>query len=350
MLPECLKAGDTIAFYSPSAPATYSAPRRFERAIRFLENKGFRLLGGSLTGKSDFYRSGSIKARADELNALIRNPEVRCIMSVIGGGNSNALVPLIDYKAFEKDPKIMVGYSDVTPILLAIYSQTGIGTFYGPALVSSFGEFPPFSDLTFEYFSDILIKKQHLPYSYPLPQYWTDEMINWEDKVRNKEQRENRWITVTSGIAEGRVIGGNLNSMAGIWGSEYMPEIKPGDILFLEDTSKTASLTEKLFSLLKANRIFEKIGGILLGKHERFDDQRTGRSPADILKEVIGETEIPILADFDCCHTHPMLTLPLGVRIRLDADNQQVSITEPWIRGQGCGVRGKIPLTSHLRP
>ncbi|OQX27955.1 MAG: LD-carboxypeptidase [Desulfobacteraceae bacterium IS3] len=332
MLPERLKTGDTIAFYSPSAPATCSAPRRFERAVGFLENKGFRLLGGSLTGKSDFYRSGTIKARADELNALIRNPEVRCIMSVIGGGNSNAIVPFIDYKAFEKNPKIMVGYSDITPILLAIYSQTGIGTFYGPALVSSFGEFPPFSDLTFEYFSDILIRKQPLPYSYPLPRYWTDEMINWEDKVRDKEQRANRLITVTSGIAEGRVIGGNLNSMSGIWGSVYMPEIKSGDILFLEDTSKTASMTEKLFSLLKANRVFEKISGILLGKHERFDDQRTGRSPADILKEVIGETEIPILADFDCCHTHPMLTLPLGLRIRLDATNQQVSILEPYIK------------------
>src|SRR5690554_5314122 len=93
-----LERGDTIAFYSPSTPATVTAIKRFERAKDYLESKGFNLLAGNLTGKRDFYRSGNIKERAEELNELIKNPDVKCIMSVIGGTNSNSILPYIDYK------------------------------------------------------------------------------------------------------------------------------------------------------------------------------------------------------------------------------------------------------------
>lgn len=117
---ERLKPGDAIGIFSPSAPATYSSPKRFQRAKTFLEAKGFVIVEGKLTGKQDHYRSGSIKERAEELNELIRNPDIKCIMSTIGGMNSNSLLPYIDYEAFKQHPKIIIGYSDVTAILLAM--------------------------------------------------------------------------------------------------------------------------------------------------------------------------------------------------------------------------------------
>ena len=89
-LPKSLKYGDTIGIYSPSSPVTYTSPKRFERAKSYLQQKGFHILEGSLTGRYDYYRSGSIQERAEELNALIRNPNVSCIMSTIGGMNSNS--------------------------------------------------------------------------------------------------------------------------------------------------------------------------------------------------------------------------------------------------------------------
>ncbi len=141
-LPPALRHGDTIGYFSPSSPATHFAPTRYQRARSYLESKGFRLISGSLTGQADHYRSGSIHARADELNALIRDPDVRCIMSTIGGSNSNALLPYLDYDALIADPKIIIGYSDVTAILLGIHQMTGLVPFYGPALVASFGEMP----------------------------------------------------------------------------------------------------------------------------------------------------------------------------------------------------------------
>lgn len=117
-----IKEGDAIGIFSPSKPITSTCNKRYSRAKSFLESKGFRIIEGKLTGKNDFYRSGSIIERAEELNELIRNPEVRCIMSTIGGMNSNSIIPYIDYDAFRKDPKIIIGYSDVTAILFAIYA------------------------------------------------------------------------------------------------------------------------------------------------------------------------------------------------------------------------------------
>lgn len=326
-----LKKGDTIAFFSPSSPITATAPKRFARAKQFLENKGFHLISGRLTGKQDFYRSGTIEQRADELNSLIKNPKIKCIISTIGGMNSNSLLPYIDYDQLIKTPKMIVGYSDMTAILLGIYAKTGLITYYGPALVASFGEWPPFVDRTFDYFCDILLGMKQPPFSLSVPSFWTDEYIPWEDQDRPKVQNKNGLVTVNPGIATGRVIGGNLNTLQGFWGSPYMPEIKEGDILFIEDSLKEISTLERSFSLLKVNGVLDKVAGILLGKHELFNDLGTGRKPYEVLLEVIKNAKCPILADFDCAHTHPMLTLPIGCRVELNATEQKVTLIDDWI-------------------
>lgn len=325
-----LSKGDTIGIFSPSTPITCFCPKRTKRGIDFLESKGFKIIKGSLTEKSDFYRSGTIKERAEELNNLIRNPEVKCIMSTIGGMNSNSLLPYIDYEAFEKNPKPIIGYSDVTAILLGIYAKTNIPTYYGPALVASFGEFEPLVSQTYKYFEDILIQDCGFPHELKAPEAWTDQLIDWEKQDSAKTLNKNELITVYNGKVSGRVIGGNLNTITCILGSEYMPEIKNGDILFIEDSLKDCADIERSFSLLKLSGVFDKVSGIILGKHELFNDRNTGRKPYEILLEVLGDTKLPFLAEFDCCHTHPMITLPIGCKIELDATNKKVSILEDW--------------------
>jgi microcin C7 self-immunity protein mccF len=321
-----LHRGDTIGVFSPSSPATAFAKKRYERAKAFMRDRGFRIKEGKLTGMSDGYRSGSIAERADELNELLRDPEVTCVMSAIGGANSNSILPYIDYGYFKANPKVVIGYSDVTAILLAIYAKTGISTYYGPAMVASFGEFPPFVENTYEYFEDVLVKDLVLPYSFRTPEQWTDEYLPWEDQERGKKGNANRLVTVNGGIARGRLIGGNLNTMQGIWNTEFMPTIQPGDILLIEDSLKDAAIIERSFALLKCSGVFDRIGGLILGKHEKFDGLGTGRKPYEILNEVMGDVEFPVLAEFDCCHTHPMLTVPIGSQVQLDADAQIVTL------------------------
>lgn len=140
---------------------------------------------------------------------------------------------------------------------------------------------------------------------------------------------DNKWLVRKEGMVEGRLIAGNLNTMSGIWGSRYMPEILEGDVLLLEDSLKDASTVERVFSLLKVNGIFDRIGGgLILGKHEKFNDCGTGRKPYEILEEVLGDHQIPFLADFDCCHTHPMFTMPIGKKIKMDVGKRTVELVE----------------------
>ncbi|WP_162596519.1 S66 family peptidase [Vibrio atypicus] len=331
LLARPLKQGDTIGFFSPSSPATVFAPKRFERAKAFLASKGFKVKAGSLTGESDGYRSGSVQQRAEELNELIRDPDVRCIMSTIGGYNSNALLPYIDYEALKRDPKIIIGYSDVTALLMGIYAQTGLITFYGPALVASFGELAPLVEETFDAFSDLLVEPYSVPYCYTMPKGWTDVMIDWETQQETKPVQENQWQFLGSGTVGGRIIGGNLNTMSGIWGSPYMPEVQEGDILLIEDSLKSIADVERSFNHLKLCGVFDKVSAIVLGKHELFDDKGTGRQPLDVLQEVLNGQEVAILSGFDSCHTHPMLVTPLGVKASIDFDRSSFTLESAWL-------------------
>lgn len=316
-----------IGVFSSSSPISATVPVRYERGVAYLRSKGCKVINGQLYGKQDHYRSGTIRERAEEFNALLHNDDVQILMAAIGGNNTNSILPYIDYDYLKTHPKIIVGYSDTTALLLAIYAKTGLTTFYGPAVASSFGELPPFVDWTYDSFRAMMAGVA-LPYSYEKPPFWTDEFINWNQQDHSKEQRPNDWLCVHPGVCRGRLIGGNLNTMEGFFGTEYMPEIRQGDILLLEDSLKDACTIERSFSLLKLAGVFDKVGGIILGKHEKFDDNRTGRAPYEILLEVLGEPKCPILADFDCCHTHPMLTLPIGCEVTLDAANKTVTLTE----------------------
>ena len=318
----------TVGVFSPSSPISASVPVRYARGKAYLESKGLRVIDGSLYGKRDFYRSGSIQARADELNALIADDRVSILMASIGGNNTNSILPYVDYEGLKRRPKIVVGYSDATALLLAIYARTGLPTFYGPALAASFGEFPPYVDQTFGYFQSMVFGDVPLPYSFPMPAEWTDERIPWDTQNRAKTPQKNGWLCVRPGKREGRLIGGNLNTMEGFFGTPYMPEIRPGDILLIEDSLKDACVIERSFSLLKLAGVLDRVGGIVLGKHELFDDDGTGRKPHEILLEVLGDRDIPILAEFDCCHTHPMLTLPIGCRVELNASEKRLTLLE----------------------
>lgn len=328
---EILKKGDKIGIFSPSSPATVTAYKRYERAKNFLKNKGFIIVEGKLAGISEIYRSGSPKERAEEFNQLLLDPEIKMIMSTIGGTNSNSILPYINYEAFKNKPKLVVGYSDVTAVLLALYAKTGITTYYGPALIPSFGEFQPLVDDTYNYFSNYFMEDNNLPYEVPMPKFWSDEPVNWLKKTVDKTLYQNEWITVQGGSAEGRLIGGNVNAMYGFIGTSYFPEIESGDILLIEDSMKNASIVEKNFAMLKLHGFFDKIAGIILGKHERYDDLGTGKHPADLLVEQVGNTNIPILGEFDTCHTHPMHPLAIGKNIRLDADNKKVLCIDNWL-------------------
>lgn len=318
----------TVGIFSSSSPVSATSPSRYLRGKEYLASKHIHVVDGNLYGKRDFYRSGTIQERASEFNELLHRDDVQVLMASIGGNNTNSILPYIDYEYIKKHPKIIIGYSDTTALLLAIYAKTGLITFYGPALASSFGEFPPFVDMTYDYFQQVVLGDCPIPCTYTMPPVWTDEFIDWDGQTEGKKPHPNRWRTVLPGVCTGRLIGGNLNTLEGFFGTEYMPEIQNGDILLLEDSLKDACTIERSFSLLKLAGVLDKVGGIILGKHEQFDDNGTGKKPYEILLEVLNGRQLPILAEFDCCHTHPMFTIPIGCQVTMNATEQTVTLLE----------------------
>ncbi len=325
-----LQKGDKIGIFTPSSPASVTAKARYERGKAFLEAKGFQIVEGILTGQSEGYRSGTPKARAKELNELIYDPSIKMIMSMIGGTNSNSMLPYIDYEAFRLNPKFIVGYSDATAVLLALYAKTGIPTYYGPAIVPSFGEFEPLVNDTYHFFEKYFCESPEVPYEIPMAQFWSDEPVNWLEKTREKTLLPNEWFGFNERVIEGRLIGGNNNAMYGFIGTEYFPAIQEGDILLIEDSMKNASITEKNFAMLKLHGVFDKVSAIILGKHEQYDDLGTGKKPIDLLLEQLDGETMPILSEVDICHTHPMHPIAIGKKVRIDTKKKKLWCIEDW--------------------
>ncbi|KRN97368.1 S66 family peptidase [Companilactobacillus kimchiensis] len=316
-----------IGFFSSSTPITKISPKRFIRAKQFLETKGIELVAGKLTGQSDFYRAGSIKERADEINQLIHDNSIDILMATIGGSNTNAILEYLDFDYLQAHPKIIVGYSDITAFLLAVKTKApACRVLYGPALVASFGEFSPIVDVTWEDFEQVILATSTVTVA--APEEWTDEQVNWENFEHDKQMFQNKWHYTDTPILTGRIIGGNLNTMSGIIGSKYFPEFTKDDLLLIEDAEKDASIIEKNFAMIKNAGVFDQVKGIILGKHALFDDLGTGRRPIDILLEVLGDKKLPIIYDYDSSHTVPMLTTPLGAQVRIDAEKMQISFSE----------------------
>ena len=323
ILPPCLQSGDTIGIFSSSCPITAQAPDAANRAAAFLSAKGYQIKPGKLWGCMDAYRSASAKERADEFNALLYDSSVTCIMASIGGFVTNSMLPYLDYDRFLKEPKIVVGMSDITSLLMALYAKTGVTVYYGPNMMS-YARLAPYSEIAFSAFEDAVNRRDS--YAYQMPDHYSDEVIDWNRDFKEERSIENKMVTLSGGKATGRLIGGNLNTLTSVWGSAYMPTIREGDILFLENTEEWIGYVERYVSWLRLCGVFDRIGGLIIGKHRAFDDQGTGKKTYDILLEIIGSPKFPILADFDCGHTAPMLTMPIGITAELDADQQSLRL------------------------
>lgn len=153
--------------------------------------------------------------------------------------------------------------------------------------------------------------------------------MNWDEYQRPKKQYKNKWGYIGKDPElSGRIIGGNLNTIYGIMGSKYFPKLKKDNLLLIEDAEKNAATVEKNFAMLKDASVFDNVKGIVLGKHALFDDSGSNKKPLEILIEILNGQNLPILYDYNCCHTVPMLTTPLGAHAVFKPAAQTVTFSE----------------------
>ena len=335
--PAALRPGDTIGICTPSFPAHVAFRAKYLHGVDELKRLGFRVIEGSLTARATAQgaRSGTPQERAAEINELFANREVRAIITTIGGSNSSSLVPYLDFAAVRANPKIFCGYSDITSLHLAFMRHAGLSTFYGPAVMPSFGEWPELPHEMVESFLDATMRHVSGSRELVAPSRWSRHMRDarteaWRTEPRTWEPHAG-WRTVTRGAAEGPTLALNLNTLRSNTGTPEMPDFD-GAILFIEDMSSSPTQAERSFRHLAALGVFSKIAGLVWGRVEHWSDEGCPISVEDLLLEAIrGELgrdpAFPIATDFDCCHTTPMLTLAQGVRVRLDTQGAAARIT-----------------------
>ncbi len=309
-----------IGIFSSSSDLGYKYQDRVLKAVKILEENGFNINLGCLWNKSIGYTTASAKQRGDEFNNLAKNNKI--LMSMIGGYNSSSILSYIDYNLIKKNKTKVIGFSDTTSILLAIYNKTKLPVYYGPALLPSIDEQEYIKNWNIKQIKDFVIgdKKNIIN-----PDFWTDEKIDWS-KYNGKTEKKlysNKLESINNSIIEGRLIGGNLNTIVSIYNTEFMPKIKEGDILFIEDSLKSIDECERNFAFLKNSKILDKISGVIIGKIEGFDPKNSNETYESLFLKFL-DRKIPVLMKFDCSHCHPMNILKIGSRIRLNTFNNTI--------------------------
>lgn len=304
-----------IMVVSPSKSMEILSDETISLAEQRLIDKGFSVQYAKNVCKSDCdYHCASIQDRVEDLQETFSNSDVDIILTTIGGYNVNQILPFLDYELIRKNPKVICGFSDITALLNAIYTKTGIVTYYGPHF-SSFGMKKGF-EYTEHYFDKVVLSKDVVEIE-PSLDYSNDP---WYLDQETRMFIENKGlICINEGMAEGIIVGGNLCTFQLLQGTEYMPSLKD-KLLFLEDTG----LSEENFLLefdrhlesIIQNKDFAGVRGIVIGREERNANMNIDKWKK-LIRNKEKLTNIPVIINADFGHTTPIFTFPIGGRCEI---------------------------------
>ncbi len=338
--PKALEIGDTIGVVSQSAPLAGLVSHRTKSGIKMLKEFGFEVKVGKNALKVKGHTAGTAKERADDINTFFRNKKIKAIFSFIGGNHSNQILKYLNFDIIKKNPKIFLGYSDATVLHFALRVKVNLVTFYGPAVLTQFAENPTILPYTKTYLKKALMQTNPIGKVEPSTQ-WTDEILDWfgkEDLKRPRKMKKNRgWQWLKFGKAEGPILGGCITSMMHLRGTEYWPDFR-GSILFWETPESGDDFTkgEKVENIdsyltdLELSGVFKDIKGMIIGRFFGY----SGQEKKDMIKIIEERTscyKFPILLDVDIGHSDPMITVPLGVRTKIDSSNNLFAIEESGV-------------------
>ncbi|MBE7120988.1 S66 peptidase family protein [Bacillus cereus] len=324
MLPTKLKKGDEIRVISPSFSLRIVSNENRDLAIKRLTDIGFQVTFSKYADEIDRFASSSISSRVQDLHEAFRDPNVKAILTTLGGYNSNGLLKHLDYDLIRENPKFFCGYSDITALNNAIYTKTGIVTYSGPHF-SSFG-MEKGLDYTTDYFLKCLTSNE--PIEIFPAETWSDD--SWYIDQENREFIKNEgYVSIHEGEAIGDIIGGNMSTFNLLQGTPYMPNLQD-KILFLEEDSLTGEATLKTFDRylhsLMQQPDFEHVKGIVIGRM-----QKGAACTIEDIQGMIASkpelTHIPIIANASFGHTTPIFTFPIGGRAKITSNEKNTSIT-----------------------
>ena len=316
IFPRALRPGDTIALVVPASPVTRES---MERAIGRFEQRGFRLKVYGDLYREHGYLAGKDAVRAKELMAAFTDPEVAAVFPARGGTGVSRLLDLLDYDLIRQHPKIFAGFSDITALHLALQRKTGLVTFHSPHPKDGPGALDGMSQLTGQTYWRAFLESEY------------SNEVGYE--VTLTDQERDSLETIRPGTAQGRLVGGNLALIASLMGTPYEIETK-NSILLLEDINEQPYRIDRCLSQLKLAGKLDLLAGVLLGQltHCEAPPGKASLTLAEIFDDYFGDLGIPVLGNYPIGHCHDNVTLPLNVKIEMNAGKRVVRILENPVR------------------
>ena len=287
-----------------------------EAAVADFTALGFTVKTGAHYDARRGHLAGTDAQRAGDLNAMFADRSVKAIVCTRGGSGAARLLPLLDYAAIQRNPKVLLGYSDITALHCAIQARTGLVTFHGPIGSGSWNRF------NVEQFQRVLLDR---------------ELVEYRNKVEQGDElvpRQNRIVTIRGGKARGQLVGGNLTVLTALAGSPYLPDFT-GKILFLEDVGEAPYRIDRMFSTLKLMGALDSIAGLVFGECTdcKPGDGYGSLTLEQILDDHVRPLGIPAYRGAMIGHIREQFIVPVGGEVELDADGGSFRLLSPVFQG-----------------
>lgn len=307
--PPRLKKGDLISLVSPAS--TPSDTSKMNAGVRYFESLGYRVKVAKNTYNVNGYLAGTDEERAGDLNEAFKDKNVKAIICSRGGYGSPRILDRLDYAAIRRNPKIFVGYSDITALHLAIFKKTGLVTFSGPMVAMEFGDnFDSYSEAMF---FDIVTR----------------------DKApgRLKMHKDYRPAFIGRKSARGRIMGGNLSLITSLLGTRYVPSFDES-LLLIEEVSEEPYSIDRMLTQLRLAGILESVSAFALGQFTNCapdEPDKPHRTLDEILRGDLFSIGKTVVSNLPYGHVPVKMTLPIGVTASIDPAKKNFSIDEPAV-------------------
>lgn len=308
--PQRLRPGMTIGLVAPASSAPEDED--LEAAMDLVRSLGFSVKPAANLFSRTQYLAGTDQQRADDLNAMFADPAIDAIFCERGGYGSGRLLRYLDYDTIAANPKVIMGYSDITAILNAIHLRTGMVTFHGPIAGANFSAY------TYEQYRTVLVEPTLTTIIGEPPVFETRPGV---------VERVNRLTRIVSGVAEGHLLGGNLSLLVTLLGTPFAPRFE-GAILFLEDVYEPPYSVDRMLTHLWMAGVLEQVAGIALGKFTDGETNNNTFSMEHVLRDRLEPLGIPVLRGVMIGHIEDKTVVPLGVNARLDVDAGTLTLLE----------------------
>jgi len=308
--PSKLKEGDKLALITPGS---YISIEEKEESIENLKELGFELEYSDRLMLKNGYFSASDKERAEDINEMFERNDIKGIVCARGGYGCARTLPHINYNLVKENPKVLIGYSDVTALLYGIYKKTGLITFHGPVGISSYNDFSK------KYFKQVLIN--------PV------EELEFISSSSGKNYNIYGRTTIAAGSANGELVGGNLSIVISLIGTEYDIDTK-GKIIFLEEFLEEPYRVDRMLTQMLQAGKFNNTAGVALGVFKMCESNKENPSFSnsftlmEVLKNRLSDLKIPVVYGMSFGHVKDKFTIPFGIKAELDADNYKLKLLE----------------------